>query len=219
MKISNISLENVLPEAFAPERERRAISDVWLKERIVFTAGNTYLVASASGGGKSSFCAYIYGSRSDYEGRILFDGTDIRSLKAADWDEARRTSLAWLPQDLGLFPTLSAKENILLKASQTNYKTEAQVLAMLDRLGLGPYADRPVRLLSLGQRQRVAAVRGLCQPFSFLLLDEPVSHLDRDSNESLSSLIAEEADSRGAAVIVTSVGNAPALDADVIMNL
>ncbi|MDE6169730.1 MAG: ABC transporter ATP-binding protein, partial [Duncaniella sp.] len=59
----------------------------------------------------------------------------------------------------------------------------------------------------IGQQQRVAIVRALCQPFDFLLVDEPVSHLDARNNAAVASLIAEEASSRSAAIIATSVGN------------
>ncbi|MCM1070704.1 MAG: ATP-binding cassette domain-containing protein [[Clostridium] fimetarium] len=219
MTIESISLVNLLPEAFSGQRERHETSDVWLKENVVFSKGSTYLAASASGGGKSSLCSYIYGRRSDYEGRVLFNGTDIRTLKGSDWDAVRRYSLAWLPQELGLFPTLTAIENIMLKAVQTGYRSERQAREMLERLGLGSQADRPVRLMSLGQCQRVAAVRALCQPFDFLLLDEPVSHLDAESNAALSALIADEVRINGAGVIVTSVGNTPSIDIDFTLNL
>ncbi len=50
-------------------------------------------------------------------------------------------------------------------------------------------------------------MRALCQPFDFLLIDEPVSHLDARNNDMVASLIAEEAQAQGAAVIATSVGN------------
>ena len=73
--------------------------------------------------------------------------------------------------------------------------------------------------MSLGQRQRVAAVRAVCQPFDFLLLDEPVSHLDETNNRILASLLQEEADERGAGIISTSVGNPLLLDNAEVMRL
>ena len=70
-----------------------------------------------------------------------------------------------------------------------------------------PRRGGPPPRLSLGQQQRVAFVRCLCQPFDFLLLDEPVSHLDAANGETLASLVVEEARRQGAGVLVTSVGN------------
>ena len=59
----------------------------------------------------------------------------------------------------------------------------------------------------MGQQQRVGIIRALCQPFDFILLDEPVSHLDSRNNLIAARIIAEEADRQGAGIISTSVGN------------
>ena len=66
--------------------------------------------------------------------------------------------------------------------------------------------------MSIGQQQRVAIIRSIRQPFDFILLDEPVSHLDPDNNRIAAGIIAEEAERQGAAVISTSVGNPLLLD-------
>lgn len=66
--------------------------------------------------------------------------------------------------------------------------------------------------LSIGQQQRVAVVRALCQPFDFMLLDEPVSHLDERNNRAVADLVDEEAKACGAAVVATSVGYSLRLD-------
>lgn len=68
--------------------------------------------------------------------------------------------------------------------------------------------------LSIGQQQRVAIIRALCQPFDFILLDEPVSHLDEMNNRLAAKLIAEEAASQGAGIISTSVGNNVLINVD-----
>ena len=60
--------------------------------------------------------------------------------------------------------------------------------------------------LSLGQQQRVAFIRALCQPFDFLFLDEPISHLDDDNSRIMGELIIAEAKAQGAGVIATSIG-------------
>ena len=61
--------------------------------------------------------------------------------------------------------------------------------------------------LSIGQQQRVAIIRTLCQPCDFILLDEPVSHLDAANNRIVAQMVTDEARSQGAGVISTSVGN------------
>ncbi|MDE6126989.1 MAG: ATP-binding cassette domain-containing protein [Muribaculaceae bacterium] len=216
--MESITLERVLPDVFAECAEAHSGSDVWLSE-LSFRRGGRYLVQAASGAGKSSLCAFIYGFRQDYTGRILFNSTDIRSITPSGWDAARQRVIAWLPQDMRLFPTLTALENIMLKVSLTHFKTEAEVMAMLEEVGMERFADRPARLLSIGQQQRVAAVRAVCQPFAFLLLDEPVSHLDDVSNRAVSSLIEAEASRQGAAIITTSVGNNPYITQEITLSL
>lgn len=219
--IGEISLRKVLPHVFRGSEVESPVKDseLWLREEVIFRRGGYYLIEAESGTGKSSLCAYIYGSRRDYDGRILFDGRDVAEFSIARWCELRRTSLAYLPQEMRLFPELSVMDNIRIKNRLTDFRTEAEITALLDRLELGHKAASPAGLLSVGQQQRVAIVRALCQPFDFLLIDEPVSHLDSRNNEAVASLIDEEASSRGAAVIATSVGNKIRLPEYTLMKL
>lgn len=205
--IASIRLRGVLPEVFTGERRGGASSDeVWLGD-VTFERGGLYLVEATSGAGKSSLCSFLYGNRGDYAGTIEFDGRDVRQLSIADWCRVRREDIALLPQEMRLFPELTAMENILVKNRLTGFKTDAEIRRMLDRLGILHKADALVGRMSIGQQQRVALVRTLCQPCSFMLLDEPVSHLDADNNAIAAALVAEDAARQGAAIIATSVGN------------
>lgn len=77
---------------------------------------------------------------------------------------------------------------------------------MFDLLGIGNKKDSLVEKMSWGQQQRVALIRCLCQPFDFLVLDEPISHLD-DENASIAAvLLQREASQQGAGIIATSIG-------------
>lgn len=202
-RVNAITIKGVLPEVF---RGTSPDSEIWLSQ-ITFTRGEYYLVHAESGTGKSSLCSYIYGNRNDYSGDITFDNTDIRSFSIARWCELRQRSIALLPQEMRLFPELSVMENIDIKNRLTHHKSEAEIMDMLTRLEIDGKANEQVSRLSIGQQQRVAIVRALCQPFDFLLLDEPVSHLDERNNTISSALIMEEAAKQGAAIIATSVGN------------
>lgn len=162
---------------------------------------------SASGGGKSSLAAFIMGARRDYEGRLLFDGRDASSLSIADWQEVRRAHIAYLPQELALFPEISAIDNIRLKMEICGEVDMQRVDGWMRRLGIEARRDYPAGKLSIGQQQRVAFIRSLCQPFDFILLDEPVSHLDEVNNRLAASIVEEEAVRQGAGIITFSVGN------------
>lgn len=214
-----LQLKDMLPAAFSDTPDRHRGSGIWLNPDTTFEPGKRYLIKAASGQGKSSLCAYLYGKRNDYLGKLLFDGEDSSSFSKERWTTLRRDAIAYLPQELGLFPTLTAGENIRLKNNLTGCHTDKEIENMMEQLGIGGLSERPAKLLSVGQQQRVAIVRALCQPFSLLLLDEPVSHLDAKANRDVASLIDEQTRHTGATVIVTSVGNDLMLDGMEQINL
>lgn len=220
MTIDTIQLEGVLPRVFRDLRGDTSVSSsgVWLSS-LTFRRPEVYMVAAESGAGKSSLCSFIYGNRDDYEGRILFNGTDIRGFSIDRWCAIRRESLALLPQEMRIFPELTAMDNVLLKNRLTDRFTAAEIRAMFDRLDISAKTDVAAGCLSVGQQQRVAIIRSLCQPFSFILLDEPVSHLDERNNRAAAMLITEVAASQQASIIATSVGNPLSLDNFISLSL
>ncbi len=143
---------------------------------------------------------------------ILFDGQNTRELGVEQWCGIRTSVLSLMPQDMALFPELTVAENIDLKNKRTNHKSRAQILEMLERMGLADKYNAPANKLSIGQMQRVALVRSVCQPFSFIFLDEPVSHLDSRNNRLVAEMISGEAERQGAGIVATSVGNHLLLD-------
>lgn len=207
--IQSITLNGVLPRVFRGSESEPPVchSRVWMQPDLSFTRPGAYIIEAESGTGKSSLCSFIYGARTDYDGEILFDKTDIRSFSIDHWCLLRREALAYLPQEMRLFAELSVMDNIMVKNRLTDFHSESEVLELLERLELRHKAAQPAGLLSVGQQQRVAIIRALCQPFDFLLVDEPVSHLDARNNETVAGLITSEAASRGAAILATSVGN------------
>lgn len=206
--IEKIELRGVVPHVFDTDDSRETMerSEVWASE-LIFRRGARYMVEAPSGTGKSSLCSFIFGLRTDYRGEILFDGEDSHGLDINGWCGLRRNNLAYLPQEAGLFPEITVMENIMLKNRLTGHRTPDQVMEMLASMDMAWKADSPARLLSIGQQQRVALVRALCQPFDFLLADEPVSHLDEINNRRAAALIDREIMANCAGVIITSVGN------------
>lgn len=201
--MKQINLQQTLPGVFA---DRNTIqSDVWHQD-LTFHKENYYLIEAESGGGKSSLCSYIYGYRNDYQGIITFDGQNIKQNTLKEWIHLRKTSIGLLFQELRLFPELTALENVLLKNKLTHYKKNSEIRQLFQQLDIEEKLHQKVGKLSFGQQQRVAFIRTLCQPLDFILLDEPVSHLDDTNNRRMSQLLLDEAQAQGCGIIVTSIG-------------
>lgn len=211
-----IELQNTLPEAFKQQNIMQ--SDIW-HQVFRFQKNKIYLIKAVSGAGKSSLCSYLYGERKDYQGIITFDNSNISSLNAKNWTTIRRNNISQIFQDLRLFPELTALENIQIKNNLTRRRKRKEIVNWFERLGLAEHIKRPVGKLSFGQQQRVAFIRSLCQPFDFILLDEPVSHLDENNAHQMSNILLEEFEKDSFGVIVTSIGRDLELPYDYIMNL
>lgn len=210
-----INLKYTIPQVFSGQE---LSSDIWGQD-VVFEKGYRYLIEAASGTGKSSLCSFIYGYRNDFLGDISFDGRSSSSLTREEWRSLRTCSLTLLFQELRLFPELTAFENVMVNNNLTNHRTREYILDMFDRLGLSDRVNTPLGILSYGQRQRVAFIRMLCQPSDFILMDEPVSHLDRDNAAIMADIINEEIAATGAGLVVTSIGNRLNMQYDKIFRL
>ena len=200
--MERIELLHTLPQVF---QGREPQSQIWLQD-VTFQKGQTYLVEANSGTGKSSLCSYIIGYRKDYLGTIRFDGKDIRKHRVSEWTSLRKRNLSLLFQELRLFPELTAMENVQIKNGLTNHKNRKEIEEWFQRLGIADKMDAKVGRMSFGQQQRVAMIRALAQPFDFLLVDEPISHLDDENSAIMGNIMMEEVRRQGASVIVTSIG-------------
>lgn len=214
--MTTIELQQTLPEVFAGRDG--IVSDVWHRHA-AFRKGETCLIEAVSGTGKSSLCSYIYGWRTDYQGIITFDGENVKGFTPARWTEIRKRSIAMLFQELRLFDELTAWENVQLKNRLTGFRNKKEVERWFDELGIADKRNQKAGKMSFGQQQRVAFIRALCQPFDFILLDEPVSHLDDGNARVMARILTEEAARQGAGIIVTSIGKRLPLDYGRVMKL
>ncbi len=214
--MDRIKLHNVLPQVFAMQKELS--SDVW-RQDVVFERGKTYLVEADSGKGKSTFCSYLLGYRSDYSGQLLFDDENTKNYSIAQWTDTRRRHVSHLFQELRLFPELTAFENVMIKNNLTGYTDEEQIRKWFEQLGIADKLKEKIGRMSFGQQQRVALIRSLVQPYEFLVVDEPISHLDDANAAIMGDIITTETKRQGAALIVTSIGKHINFQYDKILNL
>ena len=108
---------------------------------------------------------------------------------------------------LRIFTELTAIENVQLKNNLTGHKKKKRDSFIIrGKLGISDKLNVKAGKLSFGQQQQVAFIRAFCQPFDFLFLDEPISHLDDENSRIMGEIIIDEAGKQGAGVIATSIG-------------
>ncbi len=197
-----IKLQHVRPVFL--EKEKTASSEVWNVE-LLFKQGEKIQLIAPSGKGKTSFIHFLYGLRKDYMGSIFYDTTNIANFHAEELAQYRSSRLSIVFQDLRLFAEHSASENITVKKMLDPYAGAAGIDEMAERLGIPDKLAQKAGICSYGERQRIAIIRALQQPFDFLILDEPFSHLDEGNARKAMELIDEEVAKRKAGVILTDL--------------
>jgi putative ABC transport system ATP-binding protein len=211
-----IQMNRVLPK---PIKELNySKSDIWDKTP-EFDSKLKYMVKAPSGTGKTTMLSIIYGIRKDYEGSASIDSRNIRDLSNRETMEIRKRKLSIVFQGLQLFPELTAFENIEIKNKLCSTLAKEKIYEYAERLGVAFLMDRKADILSFGQRQRIAVIRALAQPFDFLLLDEPFSHLDSENARLCLELISEVCDANGSGFILTTLGSDYNFQYDKIYNL
>jgi len=193
-----IQLRNLIPDYI--EKEKRIASQIWSQDIFINKGEHLHIVAP-SGSGKTSLMHFIYGLRKDYSGSVFYDNTDIKKLSTESFSAFRQKKISIIFQDLRLFENETVNENIEIKRILYPYHRSEKIIEMAERLGIENKLDQVAKTCSYGEQQRIAIIRALMQPFEFLLLDEPYSHLDEANRQKAMELIYEECDKREAAMI------------------
>ncbi|MGZ3851893.1 MAG: ATP-binding cassette domain-containing protein [Flavisolibacter sp.] len=197
-----LHLQNLLPLYF--EESRKQTSEIWGKE-LRFEKGEMIKIVAPSGSGKTSFTHFVYGTRTDYSGSISYDTNNIRQFSFENFAGWRKDNISIVFQDLRLFPEQTVLENIDIKRQLNPYHPPEKIKELAERLGIGKKLSSQAKTCSYGEQQRVAIIRALMQPFDFLVLDEPFSHLDNVNRLTAMELMTEEAKNRGAAIILADL--------------
>ena len=193
-----IHLQEVVPDFI--EKEKIAGSQVW-GQNLVINKGEHLHIVAPSGSGKTSLIHFIYGLRKDFSGIISYGDIPIKKLSTESFSSFRQNKISIIFQDLRLFNGMSVRENLEIKRLLDPYYPAGAIEEMAEKLGIRSRLDKPAKTCSYGEQQRIAIIRSLLQPFDFLLLDEPYSHLDDANRNMATKLIYEECEKRNAAMV------------------
>jgi general L-amino acid transport system ATP-binding protein len=169
--------------------------DVATHERVV--------VCGPSGSGKSTLLRCLNGLESHHSGRIVIDGTEVRSAALG----AVRREVGMVFQSFNLFPHMTVLDNCTLAPiwvrKMPRAEAEALALTTLGRVHLATHARRYPSELSGGEQQRVAIARALCMAPKIMLFDEPTSALDPEMIKEVLDIIMGLADTGMTMICVT----------------
>jgi heme exporter protein A len=181
-------------------------------ERLVFTGldfalppGGALLLTGPNGSGKSSLLRLMAGLTQPETGRLVWNGAPI-----ADDPAAHRARLHFIGHQDALKPVLTVEETLAFWAGM---RGGADIAAGLQRFRLAALAQWPCRLLSAGQRRRLALARCVASPAPLWLLDEPANGLDAEAFADLLVAIAEHR-AAGGAVALSTHAKLPLADAE-----
>lgn len=165
--------------------------------------GKFLVLAGESGSGKTTLLRMAAGLDRADSGRISIHGNlvdDCKSVFIAP--EKRRLGMVF--QEFALWPHLSCLENVALALPADTANRNHAAMALLERLGVGAFAQRRPALLSGGQQQRVGIARALAAKPYLLLLDEPLSSLDMETRDKLREALLETVRDAGISALLIS---------------
>jgi len=198
-----IELQQLFPLALK-ERLEHKVSGIW-NQQLLFDAPEWIKIEAPSGTGKTTFTSFYTASEPIILG--LFYLTGKRSEHGGNctcFHPSKKLSVVF--QDLKLFPQLKAWENIEIKRQLVpDACSEASMQLMAERLGIAHLLQQPTYTCSYGEQQRIAIIRALVQPFEWILMDEPFSHLDQENTSKAAALIMENCLQKNAGLIITGL--------------
>ncbi|WP_297084504.1 ABC transporter ATP-binding protein [uncultured Demequina sp.] len=175
----------------------RAVEDATLAVR----RGEVTALIGPNGCGKTTLMLMLSGLLRPHAGTITVAGADPRTDAAAV-----RAAIGWMPDQLGSWDNLTCLQTLTLVGEAYRIPRATardRGAALLERVHLSEFADRPARVLSRGQKQRLSLARALVHDPAVLLLDEPANGLDPRSRVDLRVLVRQLA-AEGKAVLISS---------------
>lgn len=162
------------------------------------STGEVLHVAGTNGSGKTTLLRTLCGLSRPAAGEVRWGGIPIDRL-----GDEYRADLAYVGHKDGVQGELNAVENlrVLICADGRRNEAERDIGSALERLGMASYCSFPTKLLSQGQRRRVALARLLVRPKPLWVLDEPFTALDAPACRLVAEIISEHVAAGGVAVL------------------
>jgi putative ABC transport system ATP-binding protein len=186
-----------------------AAADVLQIDALTVAAGERVFLRGPSGCGKSTLLSLMAGVLLADAGTVALLGEPWGGLSSARRDRRRADHLGYVFQQFNLLPYLSVLDNVRLPCRFSKRRAErtraGDAERLLERCGLAEALwPRPASALSVGQQQRVAAVRALFGGPELVVADEPTSALDEDLRESFMALLLDSCAEAGSALVFVS---------------
>jgi heme exporter protein A len=159
--------------------------------------GELLHVSGPNGTGKTTLLRVVCGLLRPEQGQVSWLGQSITAVRAE-----YQAALAYASHEPALKGDLTALENLHFAVGLKRRTTAAELRASLERTGVAACADLPARVLSAGQRRRVAMARVLAMSASLWLLDEPFTNLDAAGTHLISELLQSHIEHGGLALVV-----------------
>jgi len=154
--------------------------------------GDFLCILGPSGAGKSTLLRIIGLLDRPSRGEVEVFGRNVAELSDDEAARIRLERIGYIFQSIDLIPHITIRENIevpMYLRGVRGAERRARALELLDRFGLRHLADRYPHEVSLGEQQRVAAMRALANGPSLIIADEPVAHLDEENAQLLFELL------------------------------
>ena len=172
-----------------------AVDDVDLR----VDAGEIYALLGLNGAGKTTTIRMMLGMIRPTGGSVALLGTPVGPAQRSVW-----ARVGYLVETPAAYPELTVRENLEVVRRLRRLADRRAVDEVIERLGLGPYADRRARTLSLGNAQRLGLAKALIHTPELLILDEPANGLDPAGVVEIRQLLRDLAEAHGATVFLSS---------------
>ena len=189
----------------------RASVDSLHVRHFALAAGERVFVRGPSGSGKSTLLSLVAGILVAREGSVKFMGRDWAAMSGARRDGFRADHIGYVFQQFNLLPYLSVLDNAMLgcrfseRRAQRVGDARREAGRLLERAGLAPDLwARKATEISVGQQQRVAAVRALLGRPELVIADEPTSALDEALRDTFMQVLVEDCTEAGSALLFVS---------------